>query len=135
MSFATKLLKQLNSCLVLLSRFQRFPFSILNFFPRQVVDFPASLEKGSFCAKPCVSVELDELRRRLHGLPDLLQVVAEEEKERLPKEVGACVVSYIPHVGYLVAMPIKRALQEQGFDYHNIPGYHFMFENLSLIHI
>ena len=87
-----------------------------------MVDFPTSLEKGSFCAKSCVSVELDELRRRLNGLPDLLQVVAEEEKERLPKEVGACVVSYIPHVGYLVAMPIKRALQEQGFDYHNIPG-------------
>jgi len=100
----------------------------------QVVDFPASLEKGSFCAKACVSVELDELRRRLNGLPDLLQVVAEEEKERLPKEVGACVVSYIPHVGYLVAMPIKRALQEQGFDYHNIPGYHFMFENNGAAH-
>ena len=103
-------------------------------FSRQVVDFPASLEKGSFSVKSCVSVELDELRRRLHGLPDLLQVVAEEEKERLPKEVGACVVSYIPHVGYLVAMPIKRALQEQGFDYHNIPGYHFMFENNGAAH-
>ena len=82
-----------------------------------MVDFPASLEKGSFCAKACVSEELDELRRKLNGLPDLLQIVAEEEKERLPKEVGACVVSYIPHVGYLVAMPIKRALQEQGFDH------------------
>ena len=69
-----------------------------------MVDFPASLEKGSFCAKSCVSVELDELRRRLHGLPDLLQVVAEEEKERLPKEVGACVVSYIPHVGYPIQL-------------------------------
>ena len=103
-------------------------------FSRQVVDFPASLEKGSFCAKSCVSEELDELRRKLNGLPDLLQVVAEEEKERLPKEVGACVVSYIPHVGYLVAMPIKRALQEQGFDYHNIPGYHFMFENNGAAH-
>lgn len=99
-----------------------------------MVDFPASLEKGSFCAKACVSEELDELRRKLNGLPDLLQVVAEEEKERLPKEVGACVVSYIPHVGYLVAMPIKRALQEQGFDYHNIPGYHFMFENNGAAH-
>ena len=103
-------------------------------FSRQVVDFPASLENGSFCAKACVSGELDELRRKLNGLPDLLQVVAEEEKERLPKEVGACVVSYIPHVGYLVAMPIKRALQEQGFDYHNIPGYHFMFENNGAAH-
>ena len=69
-----------------------------------MVDFPASLEKGSFSVKSSVSVELDELRRRLHGLPDLLQVVAEEEKERLPKDVGACVVSYIPHVGYLVGL-------------------------------
>ena len=45
------------------------------------------------------------------------------------REVGSCTVCYIPHIGHLVAMPIKQAVVEQGFDYKNIPGYQFVFEN------
>ena len=97
--------------------------------PWQVVDFPDSIENGNFCVKPHVDEELDMLKKRQHGLPDLLNVVAEEEKERLPREVGSCTVCYIPHIGHLVAMPIKQAVVEQGFDYKNIPGYQFVFEN------
>jgi len=100
----------------------------------QVVDFPASTESGSFCVKPCVDDELDDCKRRQHGLPDLLNVVAEEEISRLPREVGTCTVCYIPHVGYLVAMPIKKTAEELGFDYKNIPGYKFMFENNGAMH-
>ena len=84
--------------------------------------------------KPCVDNELDDYKRKQHGLPDLLNVVAEEERERLPREVGTCTVCYIPHVGYLVAMPFKQNLVEQGFDYENIPGYQFMFENNKVMH-
>ena len=84
--------------------------------------------------KPCVDDELDDCKRRQHGLPDLLNVVAEEEIARLPREVGTCTVCYIPHVGYLVAMPIKKTAEELGFDYKNIPGYKFMFENNGAMH-
>ena len=99
-----------------------------------MVDFPASIENGSFCVKSCVNEELDEYKRKQHGLPDLLNVVAEEEIERLPREVGTCTVCYIPHVGFLVAMPFKKALAEQGFDYKSIPGYQFIFENNGAMH-
>ena len=99
-----------------------------------MVDFPASTENGSFCVKPCVDDKLDDLKRRQNGLPDLLNVVTEEEIARLPREVGTCTVCYIPHVGYLVAMPFKQAVAEQGFDYKNIPGYQFMFENNGAMH-
>ena len=99
-----------------------------------MVDFPASTENGSFCVKPCVNDKLDDLKRRQNGLPDLLNVVTEEEIPRLPREVGTCNVCYIPHVGYLVAMPFKQAVAEQGFDYKNIPGYQFMFENNDAMH-
>ena len=63
-----------------------------------------------------------------------MNVVTEEEIARLPREVGTCTVCYIPHVGYLVAMPFKQVVAEQGFDYKNIPGYHFMFENNDVMH-
>ena len=85
-----------------------------------MVDFPASTENGSFCVKPCVD-ELDDLKRRQNGLPDLLNVVTEEEIARLPREVGTCTVCYIPHVGYLVAMPFKQVVAEEGLNYKNIP--------------
>ena len=84
--------------------------------------------------KPCVDDNLDDFKRRQHGLPDLLNVVAEEEIARLPREVGTCTVCYIPHVGYLMAMPFKQTVVEQGFDYKNIPGYKFMFENKGAMH-
>ena len=92
------------------------------------------MENGSFCVKPCVDDDLDNFKRRQHGLPDLLTVVADEEITRLPREVGGCNVCYIPHVGYLVAIPFKQAVAEQGFDYKNIPGYTFMFENNGSMH-
>ena len=38
--------------------------------------------------KPCVDDKLDDFKRRQNGLPDLLNVVTEEEIARLPREVG-----------------------------------------------
>ena len=35
--------------------------------------------------KPCVDDKLDDLKRRQNGLPDLLNVVMEEEIARLPR--------------------------------------------------
>ena len=100
----------------------------------RVIDFQASSESGSLVVRAGVDQELDDKRRQHNGLPDLLQAVAEEEGRRLPPLVKACTVCYIPHVGFLVAMPYKKALEDQGLDFQNIPDFEFQFESNGAMH-
>merc|ERR1719334_615211 len=95
----------------------------------QVIDFPASKECGSFCIKAGVDKELDDKKLQHAGLPDLLSAVAEEEAKNLPPGGKACTVCYIPHVGFLIAMPCKKTSEKTGESDQNIPNFEFIFES------
>ena len=100
----------------------------------QVIDFQASLATGNLSVKPGVDQELDEKRRLHNALPDLLNVVAQEESKNLPPYMKVCTVCYLPQVGYLIAIPYKKELEDQGVDFRNIPSFEFVFESNGAMH-
>jgi len=100
----------------------------------QVIDFQASLASGNLSVKPGVDQELDEKRRLHNALPDLLNVVAQEESKNLPPYMKVCTVCYLPQVGYLIAIPYKKELEDQGVDFRSIPGFEFVFESNGAMH-
>ena len=100
----------------------------------QVVDFKESATDGVLRVKPGVNEKLDEKRRLLNGLPDILNRVVVEEKEHLPAHFKACTICYLPHIGYLIAVPSNKALLESGVDYKNVDGLEFVFESNNTLH-
>lgn len=88
---------------------------------RLKVDFEESQIQMRFCVKPNVDAELDKSKQKspsllggpvgicvcierslLHGLPDLMTKVAEEELQRMNYLVSECNVIYYPQVGWLL---------------------------------
>jgi DNA mismatch repair protein MSH5 len=54
-----------------------------------------------------VDEELDQLKRTLDGLDDLLNKVAAKLSEKMPPDVRASLnVIYFPQIGFLVTVPI-----------------------------
>ena len=99
----------------------------------KMIDFKKSQADGTLRVNPGVDEKLDEKRRLLNGLPDLLSKVVLEETERLPEYLNVCTICYLPHVGYLIAVPSSKQLTEN-LDYKNIPGLEFVFESNNTIH-
>ena len=84
--------------------------------------------------KAGVDGELDQKRRLHNGLPDLLRLVAQEECDTLPAFIQVCTVCYLPQVGYLIAVPRARNLEDQGINFKQITGLDFVFESNGAMH-
>ena len=99
----------------------------------QLIDFKNSPGEGTPKVNPGVDAELDEKRRDLHGLPDLLTKVVLEESPKMPEFVNIFTIEYLPHHGFLVAVPSSQQLKEK-VDFKNLPGLEFVFESNNTIH-
>lgn len=100
--------------------------SIMN----QVIDFDSSMSSETLTIKPGVYPELDKKKSLHNSLPGFLSTVAEEECKKLPGVgLNVCTVTYIPQVGFVVALPLDG--NPEMADYHNIPGEKFL-NNLKL---
>jgi DNA mismatch repair protein MSH5 len=65
------------------------------------------MEEGRTVILPGVDEELDELKRNLNGLDDLLNKVAAKLSEKMPSDLRASLnVIYFPQIGFLVTVPM-----------------------------
>ena len=99
----------------------------------QVIDFKNSPTEGDLKVNPGVDVMLDEKRRLLNGLPDLLNKVVLEEAPKMPEFMNIFTICYLPHVGYLIAVSSNQQLKDK-VDYKNLPDLEFVFESNNTIH-
>ena len=73
----------------------------------ETVDLDKSAEEGRTIILPGVDEELDQLKRTLDGLDDLLNQVAAKLSEGIPAELRTSLnVIYFPQIGFLVTVPI-----------------------------
>jgi DNA mismatch repair protein MSH5 len=62
---------------------------------------------------PGVDEELDQLKRTLEGLDDLLNQVAAKLSEDMPTQLRASLnVIYFPQIGFLVTVPIDPVTED-----------------------
>ncbi|KAH7414103.1 muts domain V-domain-containing protein [Phaeosphaeria sp. MPI-PUGE-AT-0046c] len=73
----------------------------------ETVDLDKSAEECRTIVLPGVDEELDQLKRTLEGLDDLLNQVAAKLSEDMPPHLRASLnVIYFPQIGFLVTVPI-----------------------------
>jgi DNA mismatch repair protein MSH5 len=87
----------------------------------ETVDLEKSMEEGRTVILPAVDQELDQLKRTLDGLDDLLNEVAAKLSEKMPSDLRASLnVIYFPQIGFLVTVPIDPdngdAVYAESFD-------------------
>jgi DNA mismatch repair protein MSH5 len=71
------------------------------------VDLKKSAEEGRTVILPEVDEELDQLKRTLDGLDQLLNEVAAKLSEKMPSDLRASLnVIYFPQIGFLVTVPV-----------------------------
>ena len=54
--------------------------------------------------------QLEKLQNKVIDTVQYILGLMDQEIARMPREVGTCIVYYITHVCYLVAMPFKQAI-------------------------
>ena len=99
----------------------------------QIIDFKNSQEERTLKVNPGVDADLDEKKRLLNGLPDLMNKVVLEEAPKMPEFMNVFTFCYLPHVGYLIAVSSSQKLKEN-VDYKNLPDLEFVFESNNTIH-
>ena len=99
----------------------------------QIIDFKNSQTEGTLKVKPGMDSNLDEKRRLLNGLPDMMNKVVLEEAPKMPEFMNVFTICYLPHVGYLIAVSASKQLKEM-VDYKNLPDLEFVFESNNTIH-
>jgi DNA mismatch repair protein MSH5 len=73
----------------------------------ETVDLEKSAEESRTVILPGIDEELDQLKRTLDGLDDLLNEVAAKLSEKMPSDLRASLnVIYFPQIGFLVTVPI-----------------------------
>ncbi|KAF2832856.1 hypothetical protein CC86DRAFT_414515 [Ophiobolus disseminans] len=87
----------------------------------ETVDLEKSAEEGRTVILPEVDEELDQLKRTLDGLDDLLNEVAAKLSEKMPSNLRASLnVIYFPQIGFLVTVPVdpetENAVYAGSFD-------------------
>jgi DNA mismatch repair protein MSH5 len=95
-----------------------------------------SAEESRTVILPGIDEELDQLKRTLDGLDDLLNQVATKLSEKMPSNLRASLnVIYFPQIGFLVTVPIDpgtdAAVYSGSFD--NIWEQMFTTELLATI--
>jgi DNA mismatch repair protein MSH5 len=95
-----------------------------------------SAEESRTVILPGIDEELDQLKRTLDGLDDLLNQVATKLSEKMPSNLRASLnVIYFPQIGFLVTVPIDpetgAAIYTGNFD--NIWEQMFTTELLATI--
>ncbi|KAF2354228.1 DNA mismatch repair protein MutS C-terminal [Trinorchestia longiramus] len=80
------------------------------FLIQRIFDFDASEREARFVVRPGVDTQLDAKKQRFNGIGAIMRDVAQLELERLPPEVESCCIIYLPHVGYLLALPSMQQL-------------------------
>ena len=98
-----------------------------------IIDFKNSQSEGPLRVNPGVDAKLDEKRRLLNGLSDLMNKVVLEEAPKMPEFMNVFTFCYLPHVGYLIAVSSSQQLKEN-VDYKNLPDLEFVFESNNTIH-
>ncbi|CAG5115808.1 unnamed protein product, partial [Candidula unifasciata] len=91
----------------------------------KTIDFEASKQNNRFVVQANVDAALDAKKHTYNGLPDLMSRVAREELNSLSDDIKACVVSYLPQIGYLLVIDMPEGKTEQ--DDHTIEGLEFKF--------
>ncbi|BFY99597.1 hypothetical protein BsWGS_02637 [Bradybaena similaris] len=91
----------------------------------KTIDFEASKQNNRFVVQANVDAALDAKKHTFNGLPDLMSRVAREELNSLSHDIKACVVSYLPQIGYLLVIDMPEGKTEQ--DDHTISGLEFKF--------
>lgn len=98
----------------------------------KVVDFEGSLSENRFTVRPNVDATIDDKKRKLMGLPDLLTEVAQKELEALDNHIPSCSVIYIPLIGFLLSIPrLPNMVDKTDFE---IEGLDFMFLSEDKLH-
>lgn len=87
----------------------------------ETVDLEKSADESRTVILPGIDEELDQLKRTLEGLDDLLNEVAAKLSEKMPSDLRASLnVIYFPQIGFLVTVPIDPetgdAVYAGGFD-------------------
>jgi DNA mismatch repair protein MSH5 len=73
----------------------------------ETVDLEKTAEESRTVILPGIDEELDQLKRTLDGLDDLLNEVAVKLSEKMPSDLRASLnVIYFPQIGFLVTIPI-----------------------------
>ncbi|XP_054716142.1 mutS protein homolog 5-like isoform X2 [Uloborus diversus] len=106
-------------------------FRIVNLL-NKIIDFDEFAKQNHFTVKYGVDSELDQMKRRYHGLPDFMTQIACEELQNLDHDVQQCRVIYLPQLGYLLAVPMTEQMRETK-DY-TIQGLRFMFVVNDTVH-
>jgi DNA mismatch repair protein MSH5 len=74
----------------------------------ETVDLEKSAEEFRTVILPGIDEELDQLKRTLDGLEDLLNEVAAKLSDKMPSDLRASLnVIYFPQIGFLVTVPIN----------------------------
>ena len=99
----------------------------------QIIDWQASQTDGTLRIRPGVDEKLDERRKFHRGMPDLLQRIAEEQCHNVPSFVSDMSAVYLPHIGYLIAIPYEQILEDKGVDYKHLDDLDYIFENEDIL--
>jgi DNA mismatch repair protein MSH5 len=79
----------------------------------ETVDLEKSADESRTVILPGVDEELDQLKRTLDGLDDLLNEVAAKLSEKMPSDLRASLnVIYFPQIGFLVTVPIDLGTRD-----------------------
>ncbi|PNF16373.1 hypothetical protein B7P43_G10502, partial [Cryptotermes secundus] len=92
----------------------------------RIIDFKEAELQNTFVVKLGVDEELDRLKQKCGGIPELISSVAQQELKHLPPYIKECALVYIPEIGYLLSLPPwKESMTEEDW---NVPGTEFMFK-------
>ncbi|KAM9310002.1 mutS protein homolog 5 [Pholidichthys leucotaenia] len=98
----------------------------------RIVDFDASTADNRFTIKPDVDPAIDEKKRKMMGLSDLLTDVARRELEHLDARIPSCCVIYIPLIGFLLSVPrLPSMVNKEDFEIEKLD---FMFLSEDRLH-
>jgi DNA mismatch repair protein MSH5 len=93
----------------------------------EIVDLEKSAEESRTTILPGIDEELDQLKRTLDGLDDLLNEVAAKLSEKMPSGLRASLnVIYFPQIGFLVTVPIDPATGDTVY----AGGFHNAWEQM-----
>ncbi|KAF1911832.1 muts domain V-domain-containing protein [Ampelomyces quisqualis] len=82
----------------------------------ETIDLEKSAEESRTVILPGVDDELDQLKRTLSGLDDLLNQVAAKLSEKIPSDLRASLnVIYFPQIGFLLTVPIDPATGDAAY--------------------
>ncbi|KAJ4380862.1 hypothetical protein N0V86_004224 [Didymella sp. IMI 355093] len=83
----------------------------------ETVDFEKSAEEGRTVILPGIDEELDQMKRTLNGLEDILNQVAGKLSEGMPPNLKASLnVIYFPQIGFLVIVPFDPVTGTAAYD-------------------